>query len=263
MRPGNRNTLISLALMLLIAAPVFVCPACSDAAEGAPTKSITVVSEIAHDSSNFTQGLLFHDGLLYEGTGQYKQSRVIRMDPKTGKTLKDVKLHDSLFGEGICIFGDKIIQLTWKKGKAIVFDLKSFRRKGQLKYDGEGWGLTTDGTDAIMSNGTDEIAFRDPETFEIKKTIKVTDGDEKIRELNELEFIDGNIWANVWQQERIACINPADGKIRYWIDCKGLKDRLGNPLTSGNFNGIAYDEQTKKIWVTGKNWDKMFEIKVD
>ena len=233
---------------------------CGGGDDGAVVKEVKIEEERPHNPENFTQGFLFHDGFLYEGTGQRGASRIQKIDPETGKVVKEAKLAQQLFGEGICIFDGSIYQLTWKAEKGIIFDLKTMRRRGQFKYLGEGWGLTTDGTHAIMSNGTSTITFRDPKTFKVVRSITVKDGEKEVPELNELEYIDGVIWANVWQKDRIVCIAPDTGVVKYWIDCKPLRDRLGNRDDADSLNGIAFDAATKSVWVTGKNWDRMFRI---
>lgn len=258
----KKKLLAPLGLIAVLGAiSLFNC--CSNEAEGAPTRGYKVVAELPHDPVNFTQGLMIADGFLYEGTGKTGESRLMRIDMKTGKMLKQAKLDNALFGEGVVVHKGLIYQLTWHKQRCIVFDQKTMIRKKKFKYQGQGWGITTDGTDFFMSNGSDEISIRDPETFEIKKTIKIVDGEESIYDLNELEYIAGEIWANIWQQDRIARIDPATGKVNSWVDCSGLKDKLGNTATAGVLNGIAIDPVTKNIWITGKNWDKLFHIEVD
>ncbi len=258
----KKRLLVPLGLMALILTTSLLF-SCSDTDDGAPTKGYKVVAELPHDPGNFTQGLVIADGFLYEGTGKNGESRLMRIDMKTGKVLKQAKLVDALFGEGVVVHKGLIYQLTWHKQRCIVFDQKTMIRKKQFKYQGQGWGITTDGTDFFMSSGSDEISVRDPETFEVKRTIKVVDGEESVYELNELEYIDGEIWANIWQQDRIARIDPATGKVNSWIDFTGLKDKLGNTAKAGVLNGIAIDPVTKNIWITGKNWDKLFHIEVD
>ncbi len=259
---AKKKVLLALSLTLCVSLYASCCVSCSDKTEGAPTNGHKVIGELAHNPDNFTQGLVIADGFLFEGTGKKGQSRLMKIDLATGKVLKEAKLTDSFFGEGIVVLGDFIYQLTWHAHKTIVFDRKTLRRKKHFKYKGEGWGITTDGKELIMSNGTDEITFRDPDFKELRK-ISVKDGDESIRELNELEYINGEIWANIWQQDRIARIDPKTGKINSWVDCAGLRDKLSDKSAAGVLNGIAYDASSKKIWITGKNWDKIFQIEVD
>ncbi|MFT7618142.1 MAG: glutamine cyclotransferase [Planctomycetota bacterium] len=252
-----------LILSMVLGLSLFMCTSCGDGFEAAPTSVCKAIAELPYDPANFTQGFLVADGHFYAGTGQRGASRLIRIDMKTGKTIKEAKLANQLFGEGIVVHDGMIYQLTWKSQKCVAFDLKNMiRRNKQFTYRGEGWGITSNGKEFFMSNGTHEIVVRNPEDFKEVRRFSVTESTESIRELNELEYINGELWANIWQQDRIARIDPETGKIKSWVDCKSLRDKLENP-DAGVLNGIAYDPIGKKIWVTGKNWDKMFQIEVD
>lgn len=227
-----------------------------------PVASFEVVGTYPHDPSAFTQGLVADDGQLYEGTGQYGTSTLRRVDLTTGKVLQSVSLNQQLFGEGITIWKDSIIQLTWKRRRAFVFDRDSFQHRGTFRYAGEGWGLTHDGTHLIMSDGTSRLRFLDPDTFKELRQIDVHDGRRRIDDLNELEFVEGEIFANVWYHDSIARISPADGRVLGWIDLHQLWPANQRPSREHVLNGIAYDAKTKRLFVTGKHWPNLYEIRI-
>jgi glutamine cyclotransferase len=224
--------------------------------------SYQIVNTFPHDPDAFTQGLVYENGILYEGTGLWGESELRKVDLQNGKVLKDHKLSDKYFGEGITIFGDRIIQLTWKSNLGFVYDKDSFELLETFDYITEGWGITHDGTHLIMSDGTNKIYLLDPETFEVERTIKVTFDGKPINELNELEFIYGDIFANVWKTDKIARIDPETGNVTGWIFLDGL---LREDLKTGSvdvLNGIAFDSENDRIFVTGKKWPKLFEIEL-
>jgi glutaminyl-peptide cyclotransferase len=227
----------------------------------APVSGYVVVSEYPHDPAAFTQGLLIHDGQLYEGTGRYGESTLRKMDLETGRVMQSLDLYEEYFGEGIAILGDRIYQLTWLNGKCFVYDLETFTLLETFTYSTQGWGLTTDGDRLIMGDGTNRIVFRDPDTFDDVGHIDVRDGDVPVSNLNELEYIDGEIWANVYQTGLIVRIDPPTGHVTGWINMAGLlseEDRASGDIDV--LNGIAHDPQTGRIFVTGKLWPKLFEI---
>lgn len=220
-----------------------------------------IVNTYPHDSAAFTQGLLYHQGQLYESTGQERQSSLRRVELETGQVLHKVDIPAQYFGEGLVLFNNRFIQLTWQHGIAFQYDFNSFEQVGTFRYGGEGWGITHDGQQLIMSDGTAEIRFLEPATFQEKHRIAVTDrGGRAINRLNELEYIKGEIWANVWLTDRIVRVNPATGSVLGWIDLAGLRATAGNPPDV--LNGIAYDAEKDRIFVTGKWWPKLFEIRV-
>lgn len=225
-----------------------------------PTYRYRVVNTFPHDKRAFTQGLVFHNGYLYEGTGLYGESSLRKVDLRTGRVLRLHRLAPEFFGEGIAILNDKIYQLTWREGVCFVYDLESFRQITQFRYYGEGWGLTTDGKYLIMSDGSDTITFRDPETFVEVRKIQVRAQGKPVELLNELEYIEGEIWANIWYSEMIARIDPQTGMVKAWVDLEGLP--VPNRASEDVLNGIAYDPQSKRIFVTGKRWGKLFEIEL-
>lgn len=234
-----------------------------------PTYTFEVVNEYKHDPRAFTQGLVFHEGVLYEGTGgdetdDYFASSLRKVEIESGKVLQKYDLADEFFGEGIVILKDKIYQLTWRSGVGFVYNLSDFKLLQEFRYTGEGWGLTTDGTNLIMSDGTHVIRIVDPQTFKTIRTIVVKDEDGKpLYRLNELEFVKGEIWANVWQQAKIARLDPKDGKLLGWIDLTKLEtEQRKKSKRADVLNGIAYDAENEKIYVTGKLWENLYEIKV-
>jgi glutaminyl-peptide cyclotransferase len=233
-----------------------------------PVDTYEIVNEYKHDKKAFTQGLVFYDGFLYEGTGGKRgddfDSSLRKVEIETGKVLQKFDLSDDFFGEGIVILNDKIYQLTWQEGVAFVYDLKDFKLLREFRYSGEGWGLTTDGTNLYQSDGTPAIRVVNPETFETIRTIIVFDENRKpINQLNELEYIKGEIWANIWQDGKIARINPKDGTLLGWIDLTQLvRDQQKKSSSADVLNGIAYDSQNDRLFVTGKKWQSLFEIKI-
>jgi glutamine cyclotransferase len=223
--------------------------------------SYRVVATYPHDPTAYTQGLEFVDGKFYEGTGLNGQSSIRIVTPNTGAVVKKQTLAYMYFGEGITVFNGKLYELTWQNATAFVYDPKSFAKITQFQYTGEGWGLTHDAKQLIMSDGTPSLRFLDPVTFKETGRVYVRDGSRPIRDLNELEFIEGEIWANVYQTNMVARINPQTGQVNSWIDFTGLLDPK-EAAKADVLNGIAYDGKTGKIFVTGKQWPKLFEIKV-
>jgi len=230
---------------------------------GAPVRSYEVVAEYPHDPDAFTQGLILVDGQLYEGTGLNGSSELRLVDLTTGEVLESHRLATEFFGEGITVLGDRIFQLTWQTQTAFVYERETFEQIGTFSYDTEGWGLTHDGTSLIMSDGSDRIFFRDPDTFEITKQLEVHDGETPIANLNELEYIDGLIWANVWRTNLIARIDPDTGLVIDWLDLTALTEQI---LATGQrvdvLNGIAWNPETGTVYVTGKFWPTLFEIEL-
>lgn len=237
----------------------------ADAAAGmtrTPGYTYEVVAEYPHDTGAFTQGLLWHEGRLFESTGQVGTSGVREVSLASGRVVRQQALAEPHFGEGIVIRGSTMYQITWQSGKAFTYDWSSFKRTGEFSYDGEGWGLTTDGRSIIMSNGSHTLIFRDPKTFAAQRAVQVTDRGNQVSQLNELEWVKGEIWANVWQKDSIARIDPATGNVTGWIDLTGLLPQLDRTGKEDVLNGIAYDAATDKIHVTGKLWPKLYEIRV-
>ena len=213
-----------------------------------------------HDSTAFTQGLVFEDGFLYESTGLRSSSTLRRVELETGNIVQLRVLSDAYFGEGIAIVGDRIVQLTWQSNVGFLYDKSSFDLIGEFRYSTEGWGITYDGNRLIMSDGTANLYFLDPDTFEVVEQIEVHD-ESPVDNLNELEYIEGEIYANIWTQEKIVIINPGNGQVEGWIDLTGIYD-LENQDANNVLNGIAYDPKENRLFVTGKRWSQLFEIKL-
>jgi glutamine cyclotransferase len=221
-----------------------------------------VVNTFAHDTKAFTQGLVFEDGFLYEGTGLYGKSVLRKVELETGNVLQEHKLPDDFFGEGITIFGDRIIQLTLKSKIGFVYNKETFELQREFSYPTEGWGLTHDGKHLIMSDGTPMLYFMDPGTFVQNHKIMVLDQDSPVWGLNELEYIDGQIYANVWPTERIVRIEPETGRVISWIDMEGILAPQDHSEPVDVFNGIAYDPAGRRLFVTGKFYPKIYEVKL-
>jgi glutamine cyclotransferase len=221
-----------------------------------------VVAAYPHDPNAFTQGLAIDGGRLYEGTGLYGASSVRRVDLASGRPEKQRALNARYFGEGIAILDGSLYQLTWQNGVVVVYDLETFEVERTMQYEGEGWGLTHDGTHFIMSDGSATIRFRDPQTFAVVREIEVRDRGAPVPRLNELEYVDGEIWANIWYDDRIARIEPATGEVRGYLDLRTLYPASARG-SEAVLNGIAYDSAAKRLFVTGKNWPQLFEIEVE
>ncbi len=221
-----------------------------------------VVAEYPHLRTSYTQGLQFVDGELWEGTGENGDSHLMRTDLATGKILNKVSLPSDEFGEGITVLGNKIYQLTWLNGKMHIYDRKSLKRLATHTYKGEGWGLTSDGEKLYMSDGTHTIRVLNPETLQQERRFGVTLQGQSLSQLNELEWIDGKIWANVYTANQIVIINPKNGVVEGVIDLTGILPDKERDNNTDVLNGIAYDAATKRIFVTGKNWSKLYEIKL-
>jgi glutaminyl-peptide cyclotransferase len=224
--------------------------------------TFAIVAVYPHDTSAFTQGLAYRDGFLYEGTGREGQSSLRKVRLETGEIVQQVNLEPDLFGEGITLLNDKVIQLTWKSGIGFVYDLNSFRLLRRFSYSGEGWGLATNGRELFLSDGTSEIRVLDGETFQEKRRIKVHEGSTAVDQLNELEFVEGQVFANLWHSNRVARISPKTGDVVGWINLAGLLSPMYRLEPEAVLNGIAYDPIRKRLFVTGKLWPRIFEIKL-
>ena len=227
----------------------------------APVAGYRVVHVFPHDSEAFTQGLVYLDGLFYEGTGLNGRSTIRKVKIETGQVMQLHKLDSQYFGEGIAILNDTLFQLTWQSGIAFLYDRTTFTRTGTFSYTGEGWGLTHDGRRLIMSDGTATLRFIDPASHKEISRLAVRDGGKPVLNLNELEYIKGEVFANVWQTDRIARISPKTGEVTGWIDLKGLLP-ASEQAPDAVLNGIAYDAAGDRLFVTGKLWPKVFEIRI-
>jgi glutaminyl-peptide cyclotransferase len=249
----------STVLALQAQAPRSIPPAMSKA----PKYGYTVVRSYPHDPKAFTQGLEFFGGFLYEGTGQKGRSAVRKVDIETGKVVQEERLHAQYFGEGITISQGKLFQVTWQDRTGFVYDARTLKFIRNFSYFGEGWGLTHDPLNLIMSDGTSTLRFLETTRFQERRRVKVADAAVPIERLNELEWVRGEIWANVWETDYIVRISPKDGRVVGWIDLKGLQSGPAVKLPpDAVLNGIAYDAQNDRIFVTGKLWPRLFEIRV-
>lgn len=226
--------------------------------------TVRVIARYPHDREAFTQGLLWHDGKLYESTGLYAQSSIRRVDLKTGKVEAQAPLQPTLFGEGLALFGDQLVQLTWREGRALRWSRTALALTGESRYDGEGWGLTFDGKHLIQSDGSARLTLRDPTTFAVTSTLDVTDSGHPVSLLNELEIVDGALYANLWTTDEIVRIDPASGRVTARIDASPLRGELmgQNVADDAVLNGIAWRPETKTFLLTGKFWPTLFEVQL-
>ena len=226
-----------------------------------PLYSYDIINVYPHDSAAFTQGLVFYQGGLLESTGLNGQSSLRRVELETGRVLKQVSVPAQYFAEGLALFNGRLLQLTWQNQVGFVYDQETFQQTGAFNYTGEGWGLTHDGRSLILSDGTSQIRFLDPQTFQVQRTITVHQGPQQIVRLNELEYVNGEIFANVWITDHIVRINPNDGNVTGWIELNGLLSPQEG-ARADVLNGIAYDAAGDRLFVTGKFWPKLFEIRL-
>jgi glutamine cyclotransferase len=255
----NRHLKIVIVGLFVLLGAAFVFSCNSD---NIPVYSYNIVNTYPHDRNAFTEGLVFEDGFLYEGTGLLGNSTLRRVELETGDILQIRELPAQFFGEGITIYGDNIIQLTWKSHIGFVYNKNSFELLQEFNYSTEGWGITHNGTCLIMSDGTSTLHFLDPQTFEEIGQLEVFDDDGPVTKLNELEYVQGEIYANVWQTDRIAIIAPETGRVIGWVDLRGLLTAEDRSEPVDVLNGIAYDAATDRLFVTGKLWPKLFEIQL-
>jgi glutaminyl-peptide cyclotransferase len=227
-----------------------------------PVKNYTykIIHAYPHDTAAFTQGLAFEKGYLYEGTGQYQKSSIRRVALETGRVLQNYLLGDEYWGEGITVFKDTLVQLTYRNNTGFVYDKNSFAMLRQFSYPTEGWGITSDGSRLIMSDGTSRLYFLDPITMEVNDNIEVLNSGMPVENINELEYVHGLIYANIWPGDKIAIIDPVTGRLISWLDLTGLLQTRGSATPVDVLNGIAFDPQTERLFVTGKWWPFLFEI---
>jgi glutaminyl-peptide cyclotransferase len=227
----------------------------------AALQSYTIVKTYPHDPKAYTQGLVWNGKGFFESTGNYGSS-TLRETTLEGKVLRSVPQDDQYFSEGLAWLGNQLYQLTWTNKKAFVYNATTFKLEGTRAYKTEGWGLTTDGRSLILSDGSSTLYWLEPKTFAVRKTIKVSNAGSEIRNLNELEWINAEIWANIWQTDLIARIDPTTGRVKAFVSLAGLRPEAAQGSTDAVLNGIAYDSKNKRLFVTGKYWDKLYEIKV-
>lgn len=264
---------LALALLIALAMTLFGCenppPPAANPSVPKTTNNTNVLNYTydvqkvwPHDSSAFTQGLIFHNGKLIESTGQEGMSSLRRVTIDTGTIEQKVDIPLPYFAEGVTLLNGKIYQLTWQHQRGFIYDVASFQKVGEFPYFGEGWGITDDGTSLIISDGSNRLRFIDPNTFQVTKTLAVMDRGRPVNEINELEYIQGKVYANIWHQDRIAVIDPETGRVTAWIDLSGLLNPAEVRDEEAVLNGIAYDEATQRLFVTGKLWPKLFEIRL-
>lgn len=247
----------------IVALVLLLAPALADA--GAPTLKWQLVASHPHDAADFTQGLVWSEGRLFESTGHYGASRIAEKELTTGRTLRGTPLPATQFGEGLALVKGQLWQLTWLEGLVHVYDLQ-LRPLKQFQYGGEGWGIASDGAQLVVSDGSDRLSFVDVERFQTRGSIRVRDGDEPVTQLNELEWVDGAIYANVWQTDRVARIDPRSGAVTGWLDFSVLKRKAGvsaqREREGAVLNGLAWRADRKRMLVTGKWWPKLFEVQL-
>jgi glutamine cyclotransferase len=246
------------SLVFLVAVANVGCASASSA----PVESYTVVAKYPHSTSSYTEGFFYLDGLFYEGTGLEGHSQLLAVQPATGEPRQHIDLPPQYFGEGIVDWGSTIYEWTWKSHVCFAYDRFTLRVVKQFSYEGEGWGMTRSATELITSDGSDTLRFRDPANFKVKREIVVRDGGKRIDQLNELEYVKGEIYANVWHSDRIARISPRDGHVLGWIDLTGILPDGQKINAESVLNGIAYDSQHDRLFVTGKQWPTIFEIRI-
>jgi glutamine cyclotransferase len=227
-----------------------------------PVHGVEIRATLPHDPQAYTQGLFFADGQLYESTGMLGQSTIRKVRLNDGKVLQSATIPADQFGEGSTAWGKQIVSLTWQHGIGYRWDRATFRQLGSFRYSGEGWGLTGDGRSLIMSDGTAALRFLDPATFKEQRRINVTAAGRPVTQLNELEYLNGEIWANIWKSNRIARIDPASGRVKSWVDLTALARMQPNSDIDNVLNGIAYEPRSKRLFVTGKRWSRLYEIRL-
>lgn len=250
-------------LVVTIAIATYACAPVSQA--GVPEYTYEVVHSYPHDRTAFTEGLFYLDGFLYESTGIEGASSVRKVRLETGEVVQRHDLPSAYFGEGIINWKDRLIQLTYKTEVGFVYNLSTFETERRFEYPGEGWAMTQDGKNIFMSDGTAQIRIWDPETLQELRRITVSDQGQPVPNINELEWVKGEIYANIWETDRIARIDPATGRVVGWIDLAGLlnpNERIAGPEGTDVLNGIAYDAKGNRLFVTGKRWPKLFEIRL-
>lgn len=253
--------LLRLLVVVAVAAGCNSAPTPGDTATATARYTVEVVQTHPHDTGAFTQGLFWHDGFLYESTGRHGESSLRRVELETGDVVQRHDLDDAYFGEGITELNDRIYQLTWQEGVGFVYDRETFEVQDSFTYEGEGWGLTDDGESLIMSDGSHVLRYLDPETLTVTGTLEVTDGGTPVNQLNDLQYVDGEIYANLFQSDWIVRIDADTGELTGWIDLRGLLGAEHRPYVDV-LNGIAHDAEGDRLFVTGKLWPSLFEIRL-
>ena len=247
-------------LRALILLPTLALTASAAPPPPPATVEARAIARYPHDTNAFTQGLFVRDGRLYESTGFERRSTIREVELKTGRVIRQTALPPDQFGEGATDFGSEIYSITWQNGVGHRWRLADFQRLGDFRYDGEGWGLTQDGRNLILSDGTATLRFIDPRNMTVVRRVTVTDNGVPKDQLNELEYVDGEVLANIWHEDRIARIDPNNGRIKGWIDLTAIVDMTPRPNSEAVLNGIAWDRKARKLYVTGKLWPALYEI---
>ncbi len=253
---------VGLAIVVLTLVYGVTAASVADAADAPPTYGYQIVKTYPHDRKAFCQGLAIEGDVLYEGTGRYGRSTLRRIDLNSGKILKSIRLNSKYFGEGISVWGDSVVQLTWKSQFGFIFDKQTLKYRGSFRYTGEGWGVTYDEQHVILSDGSATLRLLDPKTYRVVKQLTVHDRGVRVDKLNELEYVEGEIFANVWDSDLVMRISPETGQVVGRIDLSGLLTSRERRGAEAVLNGIAYDPQKKRLFVTGKFWPKLFEIRL-
>ncbi|HQX82889.1 MAG TPA: glutaminyl-peptide cyclotransferase [Vicinamibacterales bacterium] len=263
----NRRFIVSSVAVVAISVATFVAvrgvsPEPGAQRRNAPVQSFTVVNSFPHDPGAFTQGLVYADGEFLESTGLFGESSLRRVEIATGKVLQRKAIDAKYFAEGLALVGDALVQLTWQSKIGFVYDRKTFTQRRTFQYQTEGWGIAYDVKGGlVMSDGSDRLTFLDPKTYAVTRTIRVTDAGRPVPQLNVLEWIEGEIWANVWQTDRVARIAPATGAVNAWVDFSTLWPQARRTPPADVLNGIAYDAAGKRIFVTGKKWPRVYKVR--
>ena len=245
-------------LMTLACAPATVAQR-----QRAPVHLVKVIASFPHDPAAFTQGLVVHGGEFYESTGLNGESSLRRVEIATGRVLQEVKVPEKYFAEGLALVGDELLQLTWQTRIGFVYDRQTFKQKRTFSYKTEGWGIAYDGSSQlVMSDGSDTLSFLDPKTLAVTRTLRVKDAAIPVPNLNELEWIDGEIWANIWMTDRIARVSPRTGQVASWVNLDSVWPVSQRMPPADVMNGIAYDRDTRRLYVTGKKWPRVYQIAV-
>ena len=256
----SRKSLIGLAGIGCVVLLAALVPLAFSGEQAPSTVEVKVVQRFPHDPAAFCQGLVVVDGQVWEGTGKYGDSELRQLDLKSGQIVSSANLPQEYFGEGITYHNGKIYQLTWRENVCLVYDQATLKVLGTRYYSGEGWGLTSDGKYLYLSDGTASIRVIDPDKFKVIRRFRVHVGGRDIDQLNELEFVNGELWANIWHSDFIARINPQSGQVLGWLDASSLWPANRRPSSEHVLNGIAYDQSTKKLYLTGKYWPELFEV---
>ncbi|MDR1960042.1 MAG: glutaminyl-peptide cyclotransferase [Planctomycetaceae bacterium] len=259
-----KSICLKAVFLTLVFVTIVSCSAQTETASPSRKLKLRILATYPHDPHSFTQGLVYESGELLESAGRYGQSSLRRVEIQTGKVTQIVPQDAKFFSEGITLVGGKIYQLTWQEQICFVYDKKTFQLTKTFRYKGEGWGITWDGTRLIVSDGSSQLKFYNPETFQLQGTVVVRDGERTVGRLNELEYVNGEVWANVYETDYIVRINPKNGRVTGWIDGRGFVPKQFREIENREqvLNGIAFDPEKQRVYITGKNWPVMYELQL-